>query len=75
MKKLALLQLMLLPLAGMADVTSASAGMTEARDHVVDEQRLAESAWKTLTSSASTFAQRLVGFGYAQSTPAVHSSR
>jgi len=67
MKKLALLQLMLLPIAGMADITSASAGMAQARENVVDEERLAATVWDTVEAGASAFARRLVGFGYAQS--------
>jgi hypothetical protein len=63
MKKLALLQLMLLPLAGMADVTSASEGPAQVRG----EQPLAEIAWENLEDGATAFARRLVGVGYAQS--------
>lgn len=73
MKKLALLQLLLLPIAGMADVTAASEGMARSRDHIADEERLAAVVWQHVEAGSSAVARRLIGVGYAQSLQ--HASR
>lgn len=63
MKKLALLQLLLLPLAGLAESpknADSSAGVR------IEQPSALETAWHASESGVKSFAKRLVGFSYAQ---------
>jgi hypothetical protein len=61
MKKLALLQLLLLPLASLADAT-----VFPAEPARTVECRTLESVWDSCEAGLEVFARRLVGVGYAQ---------
>jgi hypothetical protein len=63
MKKLALLQLFLLPLAGLADSPKSAEASAAVRR--VEPSAL-EAGWHESESGLKSFAKRLVGFSYAQ---------
>jgi hypothetical protein len=63
MKKLALLQLLLLPLAGLIEnpkSADASAGVR------IEQPSALEDAWHASEMGVKSLAKRLVGFSYAQ---------
>jgi hypothetical protein len=63
MKKLALLQLLLLPLAGLVETpksADASAGVR------IEQPSALENAWHASETGMKSFAKRLVGFSYSQ---------
>ena len=61
MKKLALLQLLLLPLAGFAEGRSYESAAADSC-----EQRVIDVAWEHCEAGLKDFAKRLVGSSYAQ---------
>ena len=67
MKKLALLQLLLLPLAGLAEAPKSA---DASADVCIEQPSAVESAWQASESGMKSFAKRLVGFSYAQASRA-----
>jgi hypothetical protein len=65
MKKLALLQLFLLPLAGVLAESPKPAVASSAAVRCIEPSAL-ESGWQKSESGLKSFAKRLVGFSYAQ---------
>jgi hypothetical protein len=63
MKKLALLQLLLLPLAGLAEAPKTADPIAAVR---CEEPRAVQSAWQTYEAGAKDLAKRLMGFSFAQ---------
>jgi hypothetical protein len=66
MKKLALLQLFLLPLAGVLAESPRPAVASSSAAVRCSEPSALESSWQKSESGLKSFAKRLVGFSYAQ---------